>query len=127
MKPPSRPNMRRPHRVVMLAFPQAQILDVAGPLEVFSRTARWLADHRGARTPAYLTELAAVRSGPVAMSNGLQLVATRRYAEVDDADTLLVAGGIGWEEAVKDRAMLTWLSAQAGRVQRLGSICNGAL
>jgi transcriptional regulator GlxA family with amidase domain len=127
MKPPSRPNTRRPHRVVMLAFPQAQILDVAGPLEVFSRTARWLSDHRGARTPAYLTELAAARSGPVAMSNGIQLVATRRYADVDDADTLLVAGGIGWEEAAKDRAMLAWLAAQAKRVQRLGSICSGAL
>ena len=124
----NRPRPRsRTHRVVMLGFPQAQILDITGPLEVFSRTARWLAEHRGARTPAYVTEFVAARAGPVAMSNGLLLVATRRYAEVDDADTLLVGGGLGWEQAVKDRRMLQWLAAQAGRVQRLGSICNGAL
>jgi transcriptional regulator GlxA family with amidase domain len=117
----------RPHRVVMLGFPNAQVLDITGPLEVFSRTARWLAEHRGARMPAYETELVAARAGPVLMSNGLALVATRRYADVDDADTLLVAGGIGWEAPASDRALLRWLAAQAGRVERLGSICNGAM
>ena len=117
----------RPHRVVMLGFPQAQVLDITGPLEVFARTARWLVEHRRARSPAYLTEFVAARAGPVAMSNGLGLVATRRYADVRDADTLLVAGGIGWEAAAKDRPMLDWLAGQAKRVQRLGSICNGAM
>lgn len=111
----------------MLGFPQAQVLDITGPLEVFSRTARWLAEHRGTRTPAYVTEFIAARAGPVAMSNSLQLVASRRYSAVDDADTLLVAGGIGWEQAASDRRLLQWLAAQAGRVQRLGSICNGAM
>jgi transcriptional regulator GlxA family with amidase domain len=77
--------------------------------------------------PAYETELVAARAGPVLMSNGLALVATRRYADVDDADTLLVAGGIGWEAPASDRALLRWLAAQAGRVERLGSICNGAM
>lgn len=123
-----RPKYRnRPHHVVMLGFPQAQVLDVTGPLEVFARTTRWLAEHRGARHPAYTTEFVAARAGPVAMSNGLELIATRRYAQVRDADTLLVAGGIGWEAATKDRALLGWLAAEARRVPRLGSICNGAL
>jgi transcriptional regulator GlxA family with amidase domain len=111
----------------MLGFPRAQVLDITGPLEVFSRTARWLCDHRGSRTPAYATEFIAARAGPIAMSNGLELVASRGYADVDDADTLLVAGGIGWEEVAKDAALRRWLAAQAGRVARLGSICNGAL
>jgi transcriptional regulator GlxA family with amidase domain len=111
----------------MLGFPQAQVLDITGPLEVFSRTARWLADHRGAPQPAYATELVAARAGPLAMSNGLQLVAARRFADVAGADTLLVAGGIGWDTAVKDRALLDWLARQARRVARIGSICNGAL
>lgn len=124
----NRPRPRsRPHRVVMLGFPRAQILDITGPLEVFSRTARWLAEHRGGRTAAYVTEFVAARAGPVEMSNGLKLIATRRYLDADDADTLLVGGGIGWEEATRDRRMMEWLAAQAGRVQRLGSICNGAM
>ena len=115
------------HRVVMLGFPGAQVLDITGPLEVFARTARWLAEHRGASPPAYLTELVAARRGPLRMSSGLELVAARRFTDVNDADTLLVAGGIGWESAARDPALLDWLARQAGRVQRLGSICNGAM
>lgn len=126
MCPQPRPP-RRPHRVVMLAFPQAQVLDVTGPLEVFARTARWLAEHRGRRVPAYEIELVAAKAGPLPTSGGLQLVATARYDRARPADTLLVAGGIGWESAAKDRALLQWIAAQARRVQRLGSICNGAM
>jgi transcriptional regulator GlxA family with amidase domain len=124
MSPTRRP---KPHRVVMLGFPGSQVLDITGPLEVFARTARWLCEHRGAASPAYVTELVAARRGPLAMSSGLELVALRRYADVDDADTLLVAGGIGWESAARDRALLAWLVRQSKRVERLGSICNGAM
>ncbi|MEX2149574.1 MAG: DJ-1/PfpI family protein [Steroidobacteraceae bacterium] len=117
----------RPHRIVMLGFPQAQVLDITGPLEVFARTARWLAEHRGERKPVYETELVAARAGPFATSGGLQLVATHRYDQAQPADTLLVAGGIGWESVAKDHALLRWLAAQSRRVARLGSICNGAM
>jgi transcriptional regulator GlxA family with amidase domain len=117
----------RTHRVVMLGFPQAQVLDITGPLEVFARTARWLADHRGVRPPAYEVELVAARAGPFATSGGLKLVATRRYDDAGRIDTLLVAGGIGFEAVTRDTALLGWLAAQARRVERLGSICNGAM
>jgi transcriptional regulator GlxA family with amidase domain len=128
MKADRRPSPSvQPHRVVMLGFPQAQVLDITGPLEVFARTARWLMDHRGARRPAYVTELVAAQAGPLAMSNGLGLVVTRPYADVRNAETLLVAGGIGWEAAARDRSLLAWLVAQSRRVQRLGSICSGAM
>ena len=39
----------------MLGYPDAQILDITGPLEVFSRSARWLRDKGVARHPAYPT------------------------------------------------------------------------
>ena len=37
---------QRPRHVVMLAYPDVQMLDVTGPLEVFSRAARWMQDLR---------------------------------------------------------------------------------
>ncbi len=126
MTPPAA-RERRTHRVVMLGFPQAQILDITGPLEVFARTTRWLRDHRGLRAPAYETELVAARAGPLETSGGLRLVATRRYSQAAPADTLLIAGGIGYEAAIRDRQLIDWIARQATRVQRLGSICNGAL
>ena len=50
---------RSPHRVVMVGFEDAQILDITGPLEVFARTSRWLREHARLATDAYVVELVA--------------------------------------------------------------------
>jgi transcriptional regulator GlxA family with amidase domain len=119
--------MANPHRVVLVGFPDAQILDITGPLEVFARTARWLSDRRLTAGPAYTTELVGLAAGPFATSGGLELTAPRSFREVEAADTLLVAGGLGSEAAVRDADLLAWLRDMAPRVQRIGSICTGAL
>jgi transcriptional regulator GlxA family with amidase domain len=113
------------HCVVMLAYPHAQILDITGPLEVFSRTSRWLREHRGLQRDAYRVELVAARAGRLQTSGGLELYA-QRYAEVDTMNTLLIAGGIGYRAAMADRQLVRWIRQQAGRVERIGSICTGA-
>jgi transcriptional regulator GlxA family with amidase domain len=117
----------RTHRVVMLAYPQAQVLDITGPLEIFARTSRWLRDHRGARATAYEIELVAAEAGRIETSGGLELVAAHAYRDAGRADTLLIAGGIGYEAAIQDEKMLAWIRAQSRRVTRIGSICTGAL
>ena len=119
-------NSRRTHRVAMLAFADAQVLDVTGPLEVFARTARWLADHRGVETPAYSIEILADKEGPLTTSGGIVLHANRSYVGAS-ADTLLVAGGLGYRRCVDDRQLLDWLKTAAGSVERVGSICTGSL
>src|SRR5256714_8417413 len=83
---------RRPHHVVMLAYADVQILDVTGPLEVFSRAARWMQDHGLRRDLAYRVEVVAPRAGAFATSSCVHLVAARAYREVKSADTLLKAG-----------------------------------
>lgn len=115
------------HRVVMLAYPDAQMLDVTGPLEVFSRASRWLADTWGRNEAAYEVEMVAPEAGPVRMSSGLELVARRAYRDVAACGTLLVAGGIGCGAAARDAALLDWLRAMEPRVGRFGSVCTGAL
>lgn len=118
---------RRAHHVVMLAYPDVQILDVTGPLEVFSRATRWLQDSGMRPDAAYRVEVVAPRTGSLVTSSGVRLVAERAYRDVTSADTLLVAGGRG-QTAVRTQApLLAWLRRMAGRVARLGSVCNGAL
>ncbi|HWE29583.1 MAG TPA: hypothetical protein VHB97_16355, partial [Polyangia bacterium] len=71
--------MSEPHCVAMLAFAGAQILDVVGPLEVFSRAARLVSDDgRRGRAP-YTIEILAPAAGPVVTSSGVALVAARGY------------------------------------------------
>lgn len=118
---------RTPHRVAMFAYPDAQIVDVTGPLEVFSRAARWLRDEKKTKGLAYSVEIMAACAGPVRMSSGLELVAGRSYRNADRIDTLLVSGGIGYAQACKDAALLAWLRRQQPRVQRMASVCTGAM
>jgi transcriptional regulator GlxA family with amidase domain len=111
----------------MLAYPQAQVLDITGPLEVFARTSRWLREHRAVRVAPYEIELVAPRAGPIETSGGLTLIATSHYRQARRADTLLIAGGIGYRAMLEDPPLLAWIRAQASRVRRLGSICTGAM
>jgi len=122
-----RSNPAMPHHVAVLAFPDAQVLDVTGPLEVFARTSRWLSDTHRESEAAYGIELLGLSAGPVRTSGGLEVTAARSFREVEACDTLLVAGGIGWEAAANDPDALAWLRRMAERVERLGSICTGSL
>lgn len=117
----------RPHEVVMLAYPDAQILDITGPLEVFGRAARWMQDQGWTGDPAYRVEIVAPEAGPFATSSGMRLVAERAYRDVEAADTLLITGGRGYATALGDEPMRAWIRSMSTRVARLGSICNGAL
>ncbi|PXW92418.1 AraC family transcriptional regulator with amidase-like domain [Sphaerotilus hippei] len=117
-------------QVVMLVYPDFELLDAVGPLEAFATAAGFL-QARG--LPGYSVQVVAAEAGPVRASSGLELLARRGRAELADPalmsgiDTLLVAGGRGVERACEDPHWRDWLQAGAGRVRRLGSICTGAL
>ncbi len=114
-------------RVAMLGFPGMQMLDVMGPLEVFSRTARWLKDNGRLRDDAYSVEILGLKRGAFRASSGLRVFADRRFDEVGRGiDTLLIAGGIGAERYHAHPPILRWIRRQAGWVRRLASVCTGA-
>jgi len=113
-------------RVVCVAFPDVQVLDVTGPLEVFGRAARLLVEQGKRRDLSYSVEIAGPAAGPIATSSGFSILADRRFRDVrGNVDTLLVAGGRGSSRAAQDRSLLAWLTRIAPRVRRLGSVCTG--
>lgn len=116
-----------PRLITLLAFPDHQVLDACGPLEVFAQANRF-ADEAGlVGLPRYAVELVAPQAGVVRSSGGVALLADRAIADHPGGiDTLLVAGGAGVHAACADAAVLAWLRAEAGRVRRLGSVCTGA-
>src|SRR5262249_15472598 len=74
-----RPNtggMDGTRHVVIVAFPRVQVLDVTGPLEVFSLANRAGGDER----LHYSVEAVAAERGAIATSSGLEIVARRAYA-----------------------------------------------
>lgn len=122
----TRSSVPAPMRVAMLAFPNVQVLDVMGPLEVFSRASRLLRD-RGRPDHAYLVEIIGLEPGPFRTSSGLRIIADRGIGDRGGRiDTLLVAGGLGVDDYRAHRALLRWIRRQSRVVRRLASICTGA-
>lgn len=114
-------------RVAVLAYPDVQILDVIGPLEVFARTSRWLRDNGKGGGPAYSIEILGMKRGVFRASSGLRLHADHRFSEVGRGiDTLMIAGGIGTDRFCANHRLLSWIRRQAGRIRRLASVCTGA-
>src|SRR3954447_21842945 len=109
-------------RVAVLAFPGVQMLDVAGPIDVFNEAARQ------AGTPgAYRLEVISTIEGPVRASNGMRFHTDATIATATPGiDTLLVAGGPRVESTDECMRVTDWLREQATGVRRLGSVCSGA-
>jgi len=121
------PSARAPMRVAMLAFPNVQVLDVTGPLEVFSRASRWMRDHGLRADHAYHVEIIGLKRGSFRTSSGLRLYADHGIAEAGRGiDTLLIAGGLGVESFRNHAPLRRWIVRQSGHVRRLASICTGA-
>ena len=112
----------KPRRVVLLAFPGVQPLDVIGPAEVFAG-----ADALSGGG-AYTVEVVAKESGPIAVrSSGYGIVPKTTTARCrGPIDTLVVAGGFGVAEAEQDAALIRWIRSAARRSRRVTSVCSGA-
>lgn len=111
----------------MLAYPDAQLLDISGPLQVFATASQNAVRSAQAEAPPYEVVLLAREPGPLRTCSGIELLA-RGIADVDPAslDTLLVSGGFGSAPASRDPALIGWLRDAAPKARRVGSVCSGA-
>jgi transcriptional regulator GlxA family with amidase domain len=116
---------RAARRIEILAFPRVQLLDVAGPLQVFA-TVNDIAASRGEAAP-YALAVVAAQAPSLETSAGLGLVVEPLPKAAQAVDTLIVAGGWGVDAAAEDNALVAWLRARAKRPRRVASVCSGAL
>src|SRR5215470_5277208 len=114
---------RRPRRIEILAFPDVQLLDVAGPLQVFA-SANDLARAAGKPPPYELAVVAERRL--VTASAGLPLAAQDLSEPGALLDTLIIAGGFGVDPACGNAALVRWITARAAAARRVASVCSGA-
>ena len=113
-----------PRLIDILTFEGGQLLDVAGPLQVFASCNSLLRRSGGA--DAYQTRVLAKDAGVVTTSSGLSLVATILPAFDPGPDTLIVAGGNGVDRAAVDGELVVWLRQHAAGARRVASVCTGA-
>lgn len=110
-------------RVVVVLYPGVQLLDVAGPVDVFVAADRL---RRRART-TYTVELVAHRPGAIRTFAEVDVVPHRRFQDVKGPiDTLVVPGGEGSDAALADRRLIAWVGATARKARRVMGVCSGA-
>ena len=111
-----------PKDVAFLLYEGVEILDLAGPAEVFAETAR-LTDAPGYGIDYYCAN----PSGRARSSAGLELLATPINQPIT-ADTLVLpgAGLDDLQKAIADQRVMDWLQHSLERSNRIASVCTGA-
>ena len=120
--PRSSPNPIR--AIDLLVFPAVQLLDVAGPVQVFASANDLVTEAGGA--PPYLVKVVAHGGRSVTASSGVVLAAGPLTQPGDAVDTLLVAGGPGVDAAAENPVLVDWLRRRAAQARRVASVCTGA-
>lgn len=102
-------------RISVVLFEGFELLDVFGPVELFSMVPDRLA-----------IEFIGPEAGPVASSQGVQVTATIRYDAAETPDITLISGGRGTRRLVNDEVFLSWLRAWATPASLVTSVCTGS-
>ena len=122
LEPPTR-------RIVFVAAPGVEILDLVGPLQVFARASEMHTAVNPGSPPIYSVEVVTISSSRSLIANcGLRITGHGTFREVrGKIDTLLVAGGNAIEQNEINPEAARWLKNISGRARRIGSVCTGAM
>jgi putative intracellular protease/amidase len=108
--------MKAPLHVGAVLFPEFELLDLFGPLEIF-----------GLLEPRAEITMLALRPGAIASSAGPAAVATQALAAAKGFDVLLVPGGSGTRVEMHNRDLLALVRRVAEHSRIVGTICTGSL
>jgi transcriptional regulator GlxA family with amidase domain len=104
-------------RRIVISGPQpVDMLDVAGPLEVFKLASKY-----------EVILVSPGRSSRLELNHGLTLSDAVPYSKLaGQIDTLVIAGGPGANRGQYDANYLKWIAESASRARRVAAICTGA-
>ncbi len=110
--------------VAIMVFEGVEVLDFAGPYEVFS-----VAGAAMPRQPyaPFFTYTVGLTEQTVSTTGALRVTPHYSYQNCPAPDLLIVPGGNGARRLLKHPALLAWLNQQAQSVELICSVCTGAL
>jgi transcriptional regulator GlxA family with amidase domain len=113
--------INRTRTVAVLLFDDVEVLDFAGPFEVFGVTGK-----RDNATPFDVVTVAE-RPGEVRARNGLTIIPRYSFADCPAPDVLVIPGGYGTRREMNNEGVIDWIHAQAPKAEVIFSVCTGAL
>ena len=109
------------YRTAIVLFDEVEVLDFAGPFEVFSVTGR------RQKLEPFDVYTVAERLAPVMARNGLSVNPRYTFANCPPPDILVVPGGYGTRREMKNPVMLEWITRIVPTCELVLSVCTGAL
>ncbi len=108
--------------VGILIFNEVEVLDFAGPFEVFS-----ISESVIGREKLFDVFTISEKRGVVSARNGLQIIPQYSFEDLPEMDILIVPGGYGAEEIeIGNQVLLNWLRETETKVKTVASVCTGA-
>jgi transcriptional regulator GlxA family with amidase domain len=115
--------------VGILLFENVEVLDFAGPFEVFSRTRLdpGTASRMTEESAPFRVFTVAAKAELIRATGGLQVVADHGFDDAPPIELLVVPGGFGTRPLLEDHGVLEWIRATADSAHLVTSVCTGAL
>jgi transcriptional regulator GlxA family with amidase domain len=115
--------------VGILIFECVEVLDFAGPYEVFSRTRLdpGIESRRTDDSAPFHVFTVAPASGVVRATGGLQVVPDHSFADAPRIDILVVPGGFGTRSLMEDAVVVGWVRERGEEAELVTSVCTGSL
>ncbi|MBC7367479.1 MAG: DJ-1/PfpI family protein [Undibacterium sp.] len=116
--------MKLTRRIVILAYEDMNLLDLAGPLQAFATAGRSAAANGSG---LYEVIVASAGGGLVTSSSGLAVMTVPlSKLKGTTIDTILTAGGCRGQSYYAPPKLVKWIKQRAPTVRRVCSVCTGA-
>jgi len=102
-------------RLGVVLYPQFELLDVCGPVEMF-----------GNLTGVIEVTMVAEQSGPVVSVQGPRVLAECSFTDCPPLDLIMVPGGNGTLTELDNKVLLDWLTVRAADAEIVMSVCSGS-
>ncbi|MBG7614720.1 helix-turn-helix domain-containing protein [Brevundimonas sp. BAL450] len=127
---PSTTTSAMPHQVVILAYPGAHLLNIAGSAEVFAAANRAMqersSDAASSDNAPYRLTMVSRDGGGVLTAAGVE-IATRPLSDLPPTvNVLIIPGGAGIRPVMADEAMTRWIADTARRSRRVIGLGGGS-
>jgi len=108
--------------VGILMFNEIEVLDFAGPFEVFSLTTIPQQDKK-----PFVVKTVSQTGNMVMARNGLKIQPDYSFENASEFDILVIPGGYGAEQIeIHNDILIEWIKSRANGVELMTSVCTGA-
>ena len=113
------------HNVGIYLYNEVEVLDFAGPFEVFSTASRVNARIEPESNKLFNVFTVAENMNPLFARGGLQIVPEHSISDHPEINLLIIPGGIITDELEKEQ-VVSWVINSSNNANITGSVCTGA-